>query len=552
MKKLLGMLMAVGVLFAACSTTAVDSGDSLLVSTKSGKVQGVEKENVRVWYGIPYGKEPVGSLRWQPPVSPDSWTEPLDCTTAPACAIQLSGTDIIGSDDSLRLTVYAPENAASKNLPVLVYIHGGNNQTGTSEEIVGFDIVKNVDCIYVSVDYRLGLLGFNCLPSLVKEKGATGNFAMLDIASALDWVKDNIKNFGGNPKNVTISGFSAGGRDVMAMLISPVFKDKFQKAVVFSGGMTTADVELSVNKIARAIAPLAVEDGAAQDEESAYQWLLTDGDDVKDYLYSVSSARLASLIGNAGIRMSVFPHLYEDDVVIPKGGFDNANYNNVPLMMVTGSTEFSFFCLFDGFFFSPAAQVLGEDSLNAAKSFANKYGSDMYRIFNAQESARSMQDYKSPIYICQVDFGSENSASSNALLPFGAFHGIFVPMLAKQNGYVGLSNGAFEQEGYKAMSRAFCAYLSNFLRAGNPNADELTEWPVWSNTELSLVLDASETEAFVSAKNVTTTYEEIMDKMDSDDSVESEAKTLVIENVMNGRWFSSALDKRYNTKNLWD
>ncbi|MEY8354517.1 carboxylesterase family protein [Lachnospiraceae bacterium 54-53] len=142
---------------------------------------------------------------------------------------------------------------------MLVFIHGGNNQTGNAGEIPGTDLVKKDNCVYVSVDYRLGLLGFNCLPALQKEENSTGNYAMLDIGAALDWVKENIAAFGGDPGNVTISGFSAGGRDVMAMPASPVFKGKFQKAIAFSGGMTTADEGLSAKKIAAAMAPLAVE-----------------------------------------------------------------------------------------------------------------------------------------------------------------------------------------------------------------------------------------------------------------------------------------------------
>lgn len=107
--------------------------------------------------------------------------------------------------------------------------------------------------------------------------------------------------------------------------------------------MTTGDEDLSTRKIAAAIAPLAAEDKKAVNESEAAKWLMTDGEDVKEYLYSIPSKRLAPLMGNAAIRMSVFPHLYEDGVVIPENGFDTKEYNNVPLMMLTGSSEFSLF-----------------------------------------------------------------------------------------------------------------------------------------------------------------------------------------------------------------
>ncbi|WP_277405662.1 carboxylesterase family protein [Lacrimispora xylanisolvens] len=424
---------------AAATEAAPVSSDNTkdgaaVVSTTYGPVKGVQEGELLTWYGIPYGKAPVGELRWQAPAAPAAWTEELNCTEASQPALQLSGTEVKGSEDCLKLDVYAKEG--SKKLPVLVFIHGGNNQTGKAGEIPGADLVKNDNCVYVSVDYRLGLLGFNCLPALTAGENETGNFAMLDIAYALDWVKENIEAFGGDPGNITISGFSAGGRDVMAMLISPQFKGKFHKAIAFSGGMTTASEDLSAKKIAKAIAPLAVEDKKAADENTAYQWLMTDSADVKEYLYSIPAERLVPLMGNAAIRMSVFPHLYEDGVVIPKNGFDTEDYNSVPLMMLTGSSEFSMFCLGDGYFKSDDMAGYSEDEIKAAKAFASKYGSDMYRIFNAQESAVKMSDhYQSDIYICQVNYGSDQSSVKD-LGDYGAFHGIFVPMLSAKHNYL--------------------------------------------------------------------------------------------------------------------
>jgi para-nitrobenzyl esterase len=548
---------AILILGSACGTTssgrteAVQSGGKqLTVKTVYGPVTGTEEAGVRIWYGIPYGKTPAGTLRWQAPQSPDAWKEPLSCTDSPAPALQLSGKNITGTEDCLRLTVYSAEG--SRNQPVLVYIHGGNNQTGTSEEIPGTELAKKAGCVYVSVDYRLGLLGFNCLPALTKYSGGTGNYSMLDMAAALDWIKNNIGQFGGNPCNITVSGFSAGGRDVMAMLISPLFKNKFQKAVVFSGGMTTADVSLSSAKIAAAIAPLAVADGKAQDESAAEKWLLTDGNDVRTYLYSLSPDRLAALMGNAGIRMSVFPHLYRDGVVISENGFDTKNYNSVPLMMLTGSTEFSLFCQFDGYFAGTDMSSYTKEQIDAAKNFATVYGSDMYRIFNAQCSAEKMAGaYKSNIYICQINYGSSLSAVHDTGV-FGAFHGIFVPMLSTKNNYSGMFKDAFTKPGYTAMAAAYTAYLANFLRNGNPNGQGLDTWNSWTPEQKdSMVFDATESSTVIKLADVSTTYDKIMDVMDSDTSLPSDLKKLVIAHVLNGRWFSDTLDARYQNADMW-
>ncbi|MGX8705775.1 MAG: carboxylesterase family protein [bacterium] len=538
-------------MFALSCAAFAEAPATVTVTTAFGDVTGVDNGSFQVFYGIPYGAAPVGELRWQPPVDPQPWEAALDCTQPHEMAMQYvtdSATGITtgqGSEDALNLDVYT--TAGAENLPVLVYIHGGNNQSGNSQEIVGDQIVARDGCVYVSLSYRLGLLGFNCLPAIVGE-GETGNFTLLDIAKALDWIAGNIAAFGGDPNNITISGFSAGGRDVMAMLISPLFEGKFQKAIAFSGGMTTADVAMSQSQIAAFLAPVAVEDGKAADEAEAKAWLLTDGEDVKEYLYGLDSARLAGLVGNANIRMAAFPHLYEDDIVLPVGGFDAEQYFSVPVLMLTGSTEFSFFNNFAAYFSSPDWTALPEDVQAAGIAFGNKYGSDMYRIFNTQMSAEKMFDkYDAPIYLCQVDYGSD--ASPSPISGFGAFHGIFVPMLAEKNGY-GFYD--FSVAGYQAMGEAFNAYLKNFLATGDPNGDGLAAWPTWNPEEkLTQVFDADAENATVEARNVFKTYDEIMDEMEADTTIEAEVKAKVIANSMNGRWFSSAVDGRYGNESLW-
>ena len=527
--------------------TVEAEADALTRQTQYGPVQGTSENGAEIWYAIPYGAAPVGELRWTPPQDPEAWTDALDCTSPGEMAYQMASGEASGTEDCLNLDVYAPEGA--ENLPVLVFLHGGNNQTGNTKELIGSELVVNDACVFVTLNYRLGIFGFNCLPALQTAEGATGNYAMLDVAKALDWVKDNIAAFGGNPDNITISGFSAGGRDVMAMLVSPIFAGKFQKAIAFSGGMTIADTGESVSAIAAAVAPLAVEDGKADDEAAAKEWLMTDGADVKEWLYGVSSEHLCALMGNAGIRMSVFPHLYNDGVMFPVEGFDTTEWNSVPVIMLTGSTEFSFFDYGDAFWNSDEASALDEADLQAAKDFANTYGSDMYRIFNAQCSAEKMYDnYGADIYLCQVDYGGADSAY--AIDTYGAFHGIFVPMLSSVNNYSAIYD--FSEAGYQSMAAAFNAHLKNFLATGDPNGEGLAEWSAWTpDNPVSMVLDAADGAGSAECKDVSTTYAYIMDRMDADESVSEEGKQLAIANVMNGRWFSAALDERYGNPSLW-
>ncbi|ORX35194.1 Carboxylesterase type B [Piromyces finnis] len=525
--------------------------NELIRNTKFGSVEGTKKitddGDVLVWYNIPYAEEPTGNLRWAAPVDPQPWNNILDCTVPGEVALQMDSDNIIGTEDCLNLDIYAPKNA--KKLPVMVYIHGGNNQTGESKELKGNDIVIRNNVIYISINYRLGIFGFNILPALHTEAGSTGNYALLDMAKALDWIKNNVKEFGGDPNNITISGFSAGGRDVMAMLISPLFAKKFHKAIVFSGGMTIADVNDSIKRTASAVAPLAVEDNMAATEEEAKTWLMTDGMDVKEWLYSVSSERLCALMGNAGIRMSVFPHLFNDGVVIPEEGFSTSKWNDVPVLMLTGSTEFSFFNLGSGIWYTPSAFALGTD-LQPAKDFACTYGSDMYRIFNAQSSAEKMfNKYKSDIYVCQVDFGAQNSGYPIEVV--GSFHGIFIPMLSNDNTYSDIYD--FESSEYQDMAAIFNKQLKNFLRRGNPNEKGNSDWKPWTPSQpLSMVLDAVDGKATAQCKNVSTSFAEIISRMEDDISVSDNGKTLAITNVLNGRWFSEPVDEYYNNPSLWE
>jgi para-nitrobenzyl esterase len=531
---------------------AESQDQALIRATAFGDVKGAALGESLVWYAVPYGAAPVGEKRWAAPEDPEVWEDVRDCSEPGEAALQSSmnyetfQNELSGTEDCLNLDIYAAPDA--EKLPVLVYIHGGNNQTGSSREIEGSKVAVRDNCVYVSLNYRLGLLGFNCLPALQTEENSTGNYTLLDIAKALDWVKANIESFGGDPENITVSGFSAGGRDVMALLISPMFQGKFQKAIAFSGGMTTADEAASARQIAAALAPLAVEDEKAEDEAAAMEWLLTDGEDVKEYLYSLTGERLAPLMGNAGIRMSAFPHLYTDGTVLPEEGFETGTYNSVPVLMLTGSTEFSLFCSFDGYYMTPDYTALDEDTQAAGKAFARTYGSDMYRIFNTQCSAQTMFDhYGSDIYLCQVEYGSDKSLTP--LPAMGSFHGIFVPMLTDNHTYG--SFGDFTVPGYQAMAEVFNDYLANFLKSGSPNGEGLEEWSAWTpDSPLTMVFDADGEKAAVELRDVSSSYEDIIAAMEAD-PLDNDVKMGVISNVINGRWFSAAQDQHFGLESLW-
>lgn len=535
----------------------------IVQDTKYGKVRGYKDEvnQALIWKGVPYGGSTSGEQRWKKPTDPVKWSGELDATKAGDVAIQVSGKNIIGSESALNLDIYRPDNGKGK-LPVFVYIHGGNNQTGVSGEITGNTFVKDMNAIFVSVNYRLGPLGFNPLPALNTgdKLEDSGNYALLDIAKSLDWVKENIAQFGGDANNVTLSGFSAGGRDVMAILASPVFKGKFQKAISFSGGMSIADKEDSAKVFAKAIAPIVVEDKVKATEAEAYAWLLTTGKDVRDYLYTVPAEKLSKLMSNAGIRMSVFPHLYNDGYVLPKEGFNTTNYNSVPLLMLTGTNEFSLFGRFDAYF----AQSIANNEINTNPSkvaeydFVNKYGSELYSLFNVKESAEKMApNYKADIYGVEINYGSDAYVASHEMATYGAFHGVFVPLLATDNQtYSTLVGDGYKTEGAKDLSRVFKTYIANFLKTGNPNGKGLTTWNVWTksnemNGQSLLVLDANRYKAISYMSNKPYSYESVLNAIDKDNSISAESKEKILSEVLNGRWFSKRLDQKYNNPSLW-
>ena len=505
-------------------------------STQYGPVVGLDQGESLVWYGIPYGAAPVGELRWQAPQDPAVWTEAKDCTAPSEVAYQY-GSGVIGTEDCLKLDVYTTPNA--HKLPVLVFIHGGNNQTGNTKEILGSELVVRDNCVFVTLDYRLGLFGFNCLPAFCSGPEETGNFALLDMAKALDWVRDNIASFGGDPQNITVLGFAAGGRDGMALLASPLFVGRFQKAISISGGMTCADENTSAETLAAALAPLAVQDGKALTEATARRWLLTEDPAVRSWLCGMDAARLAPLMANAGLRMSVFPHLYADGITLPEGGYPAAQYSEIPTLLLTGADEFNAAARWDSWFSSEEAKRFSADELEAAKQFAATYGSALCRVFSTRGSAAVIAARRdAPLYLGQIEYGS--SASKTQIPLLGSFQGIALPMLSGSNPYFGWAD--LSGAGYQAMAEQLRAYLKNFITSGDPNGKKLlsgsTRWQRWTpDSPALLVLDADADHATAQCTAQTETKESLLAAMEADSTLSPALKQAVIENVLKGRFF---------------
>jgi len=213
------------------------TSDPLVVTTASGALRGVASGSIEQFLGIPYAAPPVGALRFAPPAPHEPWADVRDATTAGALCLQPVAGDAVVSEDCLSLNVYRPaQREPAEALPVMVWIHGGSFVSGAGSIYDPRRLVEANDIIVVTLNYRLGALGFLAHPALTAEssEGLSGDYGLMDQQAALRWVRDNVATFGGDPERVTIQGQSAGGASVCAQLASPPAAGLFARAVIQS------------------------------------------------------------------------------------------------------------------------------------------------------------------------------------------------------------------------------------------------------------------------------------------------------------------------------
>lgn len=211
-----------------------------IVQTRNGKVLGKHVNGVGIFQGIPYAKPPVGALRFAPPQPPEDWEDVRPCYLFSDSATQAQSQliNMPPSEDCLYLNVWAPQGEDLHDLPVMMWIHGGGfyNGCGSMPYYDGYNFARD-GVICVTINYRLGALGFLPLQTLMDEYGTTGNWGTLDQIAALQWIHDNIAAFGGDPNNVTIDGESAGSFSVSNLIMSPKAKGLFNRAIMESGSI---------------------------------------------------------------------------------------------------------------------------------------------------------------------------------------------------------------------------------------------------------------------------------------------------------------------------
>ena len=251
-----------------CLSSLETSTSSTTVRTKSGPVAGYVDDGVYIYKGIPYAK----AERFMPPVDPDPWSEVRSSRAyGPTCpqekragwysdahAFAMHWDDGFPDEDCLRVNVWTGDISGNAGRPVMVWLHGGGFRAGSGQELISYDgtnLARDHGVVVVTLNHRLNALGFLDLSAFGTKYAYSGNVGMMDIVKALEWVRDNIAAFGGDPSNVTIFGQSGGGGKVSTLMAMPSAKGLFSKAIVESGSIT----ELTDPKYSRRIGAATVE-----------------------------------------------------------------------------------------------------------------------------------------------------------------------------------------------------------------------------------------------------------------------------------------------------
>jgi para-nitrobenzyl esterase len=300
--------LVVGAVTATASAAPAvphSQGAGLVVATTGGTLRGTTAGRTDEFLGIPYAAPPVGMLRWQPPQPAARWTGTRDATAfAPHCPQPPSGFGVAStSENCLYLNVFTPAGARARgrDLPVMVWIHGGAFIAGESDDYQPAGLVRH-GVIVVTINYRLGALGFLAHPALASHPGgSSGDYGLMDQQAALRWVKANIRQFGGNPRNVTLSGESSGGLSVLSQLVSPGARGLFARAIVESGTYNLTQATLATAETAGEA--FAAKVGCASQSAACLRALpvstIVDNEDFAGYQPDIDGAVLTLSIGPA-------------------------------------------------------------------------------------------------------------------------------------------------------------------------------------------------------------------------------------------------------------
>ena len=483
-----------------------------VVKTTNGPVQGLVRSGVQIFKGIRYGAEPVGALRFMPPQKPVPWKDIADATEFGAPAIQMmSGslaspvTDFqrqlssilpipqetkIGNEDCLFLNVWTPGPGDGKKRPVMVWLHGGGFVCGSGAWPIydGTNLASKGDAVVVTINHRLNVFGFLYLGGLAGDAYAkSGNAGMLDLVAALEWVRDNIEAFGGDPGNVTIMGESGGGAKVCVLLALPDAKGLFHKAIIQSGPALRGIPKDAATRLAKGILDeLQVSAG----DDKTLQAIPA---------HAFVSAAFASTAKTEGPGMYGFTRLSPvvDGVVLPADPFAPAApaiSAKIPILIGSNKDEMTLFNTAEPWFgklaeaemMENAKQLAGPKSerlIGACRKLHPDYTATyvynflMSYLFQTADSItlaeRKAAQNVAPVYMYYLVW--ETPVANNL---FKTTHMLDIPFVFDnvEKARVLVGPGPQPEALARQMSDAWLA----FARTGNPDAKSIPHWPPYT------------------------------------------------------------------------
>src|SRR5262245_51804810 len=474
----LGLVLSMAACVVAVHAVFTAPGDGALATTETGVVRGVIKDDVVSYFGIPYAAPPVGDLRWRAPKTAAKWEGVRAASEFGNDCVQHRKYDQAQSEDCLYLNVWSPVQPAGRRLPVMVWIYGGGLSYG-SAAWPWYDgtAFARQGVVLVSFNYRLARFGFFAHPAISAEDPSAplGNYGFMDQIAALQWVQRNIGAFGGDPGNVTVFGESAGGRSVNAMLVSPLSKGLFQRAIIESGAGRN---RLRHIHDTRPGAGTSAEVMGVEFAKSAGLANPTAAD-----LRQLSADVVRGPVGNTP---PPFANALIDGRLVTEDfaeTYKKGAQHQVPLMIGANSAEFGTGAAPDA---EPVLRSLGayKDKALALydgygthdpKLVAMEITSDMGMNNGTRYVARLIARAGKPVYSFHFGYVTQSARSTNP----GARHAaelVYVfDTLGSRTTRSQTPTAVAESD--RKMARQMNTYWANFAKTGDPNGAGLPRWP---------------------------------------------------------------------------
>jgi para-nitrobenzyl esterase len=472
---------------------------SQTVNTQFGQIQGSMNGSVYQFLGIPFAKPPTGTLRWKAPQDPNTWNGVLTTTNFPPVCPQKNfeqgstAYTLEGNEDCLYLNIWTPQ-VGSGNRPVMVFIHGGGNQQGSSSEVgggtqmfFGKNMAERGNAVVVTIQYRLGPLGFLVHPGLEPENTAnvSGNYAVLDQILALQWIHNNIANFGGDPSKVMIFGESAGGVNVGNLLTSPLAAGLFQRACIESAIPEINTYADSKNKGIAYVDNFTTAGTSVQ--KIAFMRTLS-----SDSLLHFESSPVAGGI----VQMNWQPVV--DGIVFkgtPTDIFQSSNFNKVPLIIGSNSEEMSLSApqtvlpvmvttLINNSVptaYQAQAHLLypsGSNPTEARISYVNALTDAQFTATTRRTAQCVSQNQTAPVW--RYFFTHKHTIAQ--LEALGSYHGMELFYVFNNWENATLGTGILFHPQDDSVQQVMLDYWVNFANSGNPNGLGLVNWPQYQSS----------------------------------------------------------------------